>query len=61
MLPLMQPLDKLTMPAQSADSLHPLLALQSQNINIANAGVSVIKMKTTRFSGRFSVSDCGVQ
>lgn len=62
MLPLMQPLDKLTMPAQSADSLHPLLALQSQNINIANAGVSVIKNENKPdFSGRFSVSDCGVQ
>ena len=54
MLPLMQPLDKLTMPAQSADSLHPLLALQSQNINIANAGVSVIKNENKPdFSGRF--------
>lgn len=54
MLPLMQPLDKLTMPAQSADSLHPLLALQSQNINIANAGVSVVKNENKPdFSGRF--------
>ncbi len=54
MLPLIQPLEKLTMSVESADSLHPLLALQSQNINIANAGVSVIKNENKPdFSGRF--------
>ncbi len=53
-LPLILPLEKLTMPVLPGDSLHPLLALQSQNINIANAGVSVIKNENKPdFSGRF--------
>ena len=53
-LPMQKPLEKLTMPALSGDSLHPLLALQSQNINIANAGLSVIKNENKPdFSGRF--------
>lgn len=52
-LPLLQPLEKLSMPAAN-DSLHPLLALQSQNINIANAGIAVIKKENKPdFSGRF--------
>jgi len=52
-LPLIKPLEKLTMPV-AADALHPLLTLQSQNINIANAGVSVIKNENKPdFSGRF--------
>ena len=38
----------------SNDSLHPVLALQSQNIKIANAGISVIKNENKpEFSGRF--------
>ncbi len=52
-LPLLLPLEKLSMPAAN-DSLHPLLALQSQNINIANAGIAVIKNENKpEFSGRF--------
>lgn len=51
--PIMQPLEKLTRPVLPNDSLHPLLALQSQNIDIANAGVSVIKNENRPdFSGR---------
>ena len=54
MLPLMMPLEKITMPGVANDSLHPLLALQSQNINIANAGIGVIKNENKPdFSGRF--------
>jgi len=53
-LPLMQPLEKLPLPNLPSDSLHPLLALQSQNISIANAGVGVIKNENKpEFSGRF--------
>jgi cobalt-zinc-cadmium resistance protein CzcA len=53
-LPLIQPLEKLALPVLPGDSLHPLLALQSQNINIANAGVSVVKNENKPdFSGRF--------
>jgi heavy metal efflux system protein len=53
-LPLMQPLEKLTLPLLSNDSLHPILALQSQNISIANAGIGVIKNENKPdFSGRF--------
>ena len=54
MLPLMMPLEKLPMPDVVNDSLHPLLTLQSQNINIANAGIGVIKNENKpEFSGRF--------
>ena len=54
MLPLMIPLEKLSMPGAINDSLHPLLALQSQNIKIANAGITVIKNENKpEFSGRF--------
>ena len=53
MLPLRLPLEKLSMSAVN-DSLHPVLALQSQNINIANAGIAVIKNENKpEFSGRF--------
>lgn len=53
-LPLMQPLEKLTIPQMLNDSLHPLLTLQSQNISIANAGIGVIKNENKpEFSGRF--------
>ena len=53
-LPLIKPLEKLTITVLSGDSLHPLMALQSQNIHIANAGVSVIKNENKPdFSGRF--------
>ncbi len=54
MLPLMKPMEKLPMPGVTIDSLHPLLALQSQNINIASAGIGVIKNENKpEFSGRF--------
>jgi heavy metal efflux system protein len=54
LLPLATPLEKLSMPALATDSLHPLLNLQSQNINIANAGIAVIKNENKPdFSGRF--------
>ncbi len=54
MLPVMMPLEKIPMPGMANDSTHPLLALQSQNINIANAGIGVIKNENKpEFSGRF--------
>lgn len=54
MLPLMTALEKLAMPVQPGDSNHPILALQSQNINIAGAGIGVIKNENKpEFSGRF--------
>jgi cobalt-zinc-cadmium resistance protein CzcA len=54
MLPVMMPLEKLPMPGIANDSTHPVLALQSQNINIANAGIGVIKNENKpEFSGRF--------
>ncbi|MBO9657201.1 MAG: TolC family protein, partial [Chitinophagaceae bacterium] len=47
-------LEKLGMPLLSSDSAHPLMNLQKQNVNIANAGVSVIKNENRpEFSGRF--------
>ena len=53
-LPMQMPLEKLVMPGTSNDSLHPLLALQSQNIKISNASISVIKNENKpEFSGRF--------
>lgn len=53
LLPVMIPLQKLTMPGTTNDSTHPVLALQSQNINIANAGIGVIKKENKpEFSGR---------
>ncbi|MFM9909218.1 MAG: CusA/CzcA family heavy metal efflux RND transporter [Chitinophagaceae bacterium] len=54
MLPLMLPLQKMEMLGALKDSLHPLLTLQSQNINIANAGIDVVKNENKpEFSGRF--------
>lgn len=54
MLPLLIPLEKLPMPGTANDSVHPVLSLQSQNINIANAGIGVIKNENKpEFSGRF--------
>jgi cobalt-zinc-cadmium resistance protein CzcA len=53
-LPLLIPLEKLPMPGMVNDSVHPVLALQSQNINIANAGIGVVKNENKpEFSGRF--------
>lgn len=54
LLPLMAPLEKLPMPGAVSDSVHPVLALQSQNINIANAGINVVQNENKpEFSGRF--------
>ena len=54
MMPLLKPLDKLSIGGTLSDSLHPLLTLQSQNINIANAGINVIRNENKpEFSGRF--------
>ncbi|MBI3883312.1 MAG: TolC family protein [Sphingobacteriales bacterium] len=52
--PLTKPLEKYPMPVTIEDSMHPQLALQSQNISIAKAGVAVIKNQNKPdFSGRF--------
>lgn len=54
LLPQMLALQKLSMPEMAGDSSHPLLALQSQNINIANAAINVVKNENKpEFSGRF--------
>jgi len=54
MLPVMIPLEKLAISGIAKDSLHPVLNLQSQNINIANGGIGVIKNENKpEFSGRF--------
>ncbi len=53
-LPVEQPLEKIAVPGLVNDSLHPVLALQSQNINIATAGIGVIRNENKpEFSGRF--------
>ena len=53
-LSLDEPLEKLPLTMQNGDSLHPQIALQKQNINIANAGVTVIRNENRpEFSGRF--------
>lgn len=54
MLPVTASLEKLALPVATNDSSHPILVLQSQNINIANAGIAVIKNENKpEFSGRF--------
>jgi len=54
MLPLLIPLEKLPTPGIVNDSVHPVLVLQLQNINIANAGIGVVKNENKpEFSGRF--------
>jgi cobalt-zinc-cadmium resistance protein CzcA len=53
-LPMMMPLQKLPAPSALQDSVHPVLVLQSQNINIANAGIGVVKNENKpEFAGRF--------
>lgn len=50
----MQPLEKIAMPGTSTDSVHPALALQSQNISIADAATGVARNENKpEFSGRF--------
>lgn len=47
-------LEKLAMPLLSGDSIHPLINLQKQNIDIATAEVNVVKNENRpEFSGRF--------
>jgi cobalt-zinc-cadmium resistance protein CzcA len=54
LLPNELPLEKLQMPSVALDTSHPQLMLQSQNIKIANAAVSVAKNENKpEFSGRF--------
>lgn len=54
LLPVILPLQKLQVPGTTSDSLHPVLALQAQNINIANAGIAVVQNENKpEFSGRF--------
>jgi len=53
-LPVDMPLEKLIIVEAATDTVHPVLTLQSQNINIANAGIGVIKNENKPdFSGRF--------
>ena len=53
-LPMTAPLEKVSYMGITADSLHPALAQQQQNIAIANAGVSVVRNENKpEFSGRF--------
>lgn len=53
-LPPATPLQRLKYAGSLSDSLHPVLALQQQHINIANAGVAVTKNENKpEFSGRF--------
>lgn len=53
-LPQMLPLEKIAMPGSSTDSVHPALALQSQNISIADAATGVVRNENKpEFSGRF--------
>lgn len=54
LLPMLIPLEKLPLTVAGADSVHPAISLQSQNINIASAGIAVIKNENKpEFSGRF--------
>ena len=54
LLPMLFPLEKLPLNVAGNDSVHPALALLSQNVNIANAGIAVIKNENKpEFSGRF--------
>ena len=54
LLPLMIQLEKLPFAGIGGDSIHPVLALQSQNINIAGANIAVLKNENKpEFSGRF--------
>lgn len=53
-LPAAVPLEKLPLSAGRSDSLHPVLALQQQQVNIANAGIAVTRNENRpEFSGRF--------
>jgi heavy metal efflux system protein len=52
-LPLAIPLEKIVMIGTTADSTHPILILQQQNIQISNANITVVKNENKPdFSGR---------
>ncbi|MES2431689.1 MAG: CusA/CzcA family heavy metal efflux RND transporter [Bacteroidota bacterium] len=54
MLPVLMPLEKIATVGITNDTLHPLLSLQAQNIQIANAGIEVAKNgNKPEFAGRF--------
>lgn len=54
LLPVNEPLEKLNLSTAITDSLHPLLTLQQQNINIAASNIIVQKnINKPEFSGRF--------
>jgi cobalt-zinc-cadmium resistance protein CzcA len=54
LLPANNPLEKITPSGIANDSLHPVLLLQQQNINIANSNIAVQKNDNKpEFSGRF--------
>lgn len=54
LLPLDRPLEKIGLISSSDDTLHPVLALQEQNINIANSNIAVQNnANRPEFSGRF--------
>jgi len=54
LLPQLLPLEKMNLPLITTDSVHPVLSLQTQNINIANAGIQVVRNENKpEFSGRF--------
>jgi len=54
LLPQILPLEKLALPVLLADSTHPQLNLQAQNIKIAHAAINMVKNENkAEFSGRF--------
>jgi len=54
LLPVNKPLEKLALSIASNDSTHPTLALQQQNVSIANSTINVLKnANKPEFSGRF--------
>jgi len=54
LLPMFVPLEKLPLNVAGNNSVHPALTLQSQNVNIATAGIAVIKNENKpELSGRF--------
>ncbi len=53
-LPVQRPLEKIGLQWNTSDSLHPALALQQQNVDIARAGVELEQLSNKPdFSGRF--------
>ena len=54
LLPVNQPLEKINLVLTATDSLHPILALQQQNVIIANSSIGIQKNSNKPdFSGRF--------